>query len=234
MSCGQCRWALCAADHRLEKMADRQVQQALAGVFKKFAHSGVPGRPAVGPRCAAAVARGPPWDGGSRHPMATAPWASYAPDADQSMLAGASSMGAPRSDRARSWTCPAEYTADKATGAVAHRAAGAASWRHQLGHVSPEPTALGGQSRHASRSGRWSCQTGPALRSGVLRCGRCGRKLQVVYRGTTGRVPRDVCRGGRVDRGSSSCLTVGGRAGGPPARGSPGGVHGARSCRDGP
>jgi Recombinase zinc beta ribbon domain len=55
-----------------------------------------------------------------------------------------------------------------------------------------------------------AAKRGPALLSGLLRCGRCGRKLQVVYSGTTGRVPRYVCRGGRVDRGSSSCLTVGG------------------------
>src|SRR5262245_49106722 len=55
-----------------------------------------------------------------------------------------------------------------------------------------------------------AAKRGPALLSGLLRCGRCGRKLQVVYRGTTGRVPRYVCRGGRVDRDSSSCLTVGG------------------------
>ena len=33
----------------------------------------------------------------------------------------------------------------------------------------------------------------------------------MAYRGTTGRVPRDSCHGGRVDRGSSSCLTIGGR-----------------------
>ena len=32
----------------------------------------------------------------------------------------------------------------------------------------------------------------------------------MAYRGTTGRVPRDSCHGGRVDRGSS-CLTIGGR-----------------------
>ena len=32
----------------------------------------------------------------------------------------------------------------------------------------------------------------------------------MAYSGTTGRVPRSVCKGGRVDRGSSSCLTIGG------------------------
>jgi DNA invertase Pin-like site-specific DNA recombinase len=50
---------------------------------------------------------------------------------------------------------------------------------------------------------------GAALLSGLLRCGRCGRKLQVVYSGTSGRVPRYLCRGDRGDRESSRCLTVG-------------------------
>ncbi len=52
---------------------------------------------------------------------------------------------------------------------------------------------------------------GPALRSGLRRGGRCGRKLTVASRGTPGRAPRDVGRGGRVERGSSSCVTSGGR-----------------------
>jgi hypothetical protein len=55
-----------------------------------------------------------------------------------------------------------------------------------------------------------AAKRGRALLSGLLRCGRCGRKLYVAYSGTTGRVPRYICHGGRVDRGSSSCLTIGG------------------------
>jgi DNA invertase Pin-like site-specific DNA recombinase len=50
---------------------------------------------------------------------------------------------------------------------------------------------------------------GAALLSGLLRCGRCGRKLQVIYSGTSGRVPRYVCHGDRGDRESGRCLTVG-------------------------
>jgi DNA invertase Pin-like site-specific DNA recombinase len=53
-----------------------------------------------------------------------------------------------------------------------------------------------------------AAKLGAALLSGLLRCGRCGRKLQVVYSGTSGRVPRYVCRGNRGDR-ESNCLTVG-------------------------
>ena len=54
-----------------------------------------------------------------------------------------------------------------------------------------------------------AAKLGAALLSGLLRCGRCGRKLQVVYSGNRGRVPRYVCRGDRGDRGSSQCLTLG-------------------------
>src|SRR6202020_3108120 len=57
--------------------------------------------------------------------------------------------------------------------------------------------------------GSGAAKLGAALLSGLLRCGQCGRKLQVVYSGTSGRVPRYVCRGDRGDRESSRCLTAG-------------------------
>jgi hypothetical protein len=54
-----------------------------------------------------------------------------------------------------------------------------------------------------------AAKSGTAMLSGLLRCGRCGRKLQVVYSGNGGRVPRYNCRGDRGNRGSSPCLTIG-------------------------
>jgi DNA invertase Pin-like site-specific DNA recombinase len=57
--------------------------------------------------------------------------------------------------------------------------------------------------------GSGAAKVGSALLSGLLRCGRCGRKLQVIYSGNGGRVPRYGCRGDRGDRGSSACLTIG-------------------------
>jgi hypothetical protein len=57
--------------------------------------------------------------------------------------------------------------------------------------------------------GSGAAKAGTALLSGLLRCGRCGRKLQVVYSGKGGRVPRYGCRGDRGYRGSGSCLTIG-------------------------
>ena len=50
---------------------------------------------------------------------------------------------------------------------------------------------------------------GAALLSGLLRCGVCGRMLFVGYSGNGGKVSRYACHGGRVDRGSSACQSVG-------------------------
>jgi hypothetical protein len=57
---------------------------------------------------------------------------------------------------------------------------------------------------------RGAAKNGPVLLAGLLRCGRCGRKLRVNYSGTTGRVPRYACIGSRVERGSAPCLSAGG------------------------
>jgi len=54
-----------------------------------------------------------------------------------------------------------------------------------------------------------AAKRGAALLSGLLRCGRCGRKLFVAYSGRGGQVPRYACHGGRVDRGTAACLSLG-------------------------
>ena len=60
----------------------------------------------------------------------------------------------------------------------------------------------GGQSSGAIKKGR-------ALLSGLLRCGRCGRKLQVRYSGTGGQVARYICSGARDQQGWGGCLSLG-------------------------
>jgi hypothetical protein len=57
--------------------------------------------------------------------------------------------------------------------------------------------------------GGGAAKKGPALLSGLLRCGRCGRKMQVIYSGRRGQVARYGCSGGRELRGSSPCLSLG-------------------------
>lgn len=61
--------------------------------------------------------------------------------------------------------------------------------------------------RQVARTG--AVRRGRALLSRLLRCGRCGRALFVAYTGTRGSVARYVCRGGRVERGSAPCQSVG-------------------------
>lgn len=55
-----------------------------------------------------------------------------------------------------------------------------------------------------------AARQGPALLAGLLRCGHCGRKLFVAYSGRGGRVPRYACNGGRTTRGHAACMSFGG------------------------
>jgi len=64
------------------------------------------------------------------------------------------------------------------------------------------------QTHHAQGAG--AAKSGPALLAGLLRCARCGRKLHVAYSGTEGRVPRYHCRGGNINHGVEFCLSFGG------------------------
>lgn len=57
--------------------------------------------------------------------------------------------------------------------------------------------------------GKGAAKQGSALLSGLLRCGHCGRKMFVAYGGKRGRYGRYACRGGRTTRGSSSCHSLG-------------------------
>jgi hypothetical protein len=59
------------------------------------------------------------------------------------------------------------------------------------------------------REGTGAIKKGSALLSGLLRCGRCGRILQIGYSGTKGQVGRYICCGRRDERGSSSCFYMG-------------------------
>ena len=55
-----------------------------------------------------------------------------------------------------------------------------------------------------------AAKAGPALLAGLLRCGRCGRRLHVGYSGIGGRVPRYFCRGAHLNHGTDWCISFGG------------------------
>jgi DNA invertase Pin-like site-specific DNA recombinase len=51
---------------------------------------------------------------------------------------------------------------------------------------------------------------GQSLLIGLLRCGRCGRMMSVVYKGNDHRVPRYFCNVGERNHGADRCLSFGG------------------------
>ncbi len=61
---------------------------------------------------------------------------------------------------------------------------------------------------HMSSPG--AARKGSALLAGLLRCARCGRKFHVAYTGTSGRVVRYHCRGANINHGGAFCLSFGG------------------------
>jgi DNA invertase Pin-like site-specific DNA recombinase len=59
--------------------------------------------------------------------------------------------------------------------------------------------------------GGGAAREGVALLQGLVRCGRCGRRMQVAYSGTDGRVPRYACvRGRDLHATGQACQSLGG------------------------
>ena len=199
-------------DDRIEKIADRQVQHAIAGIFQKFRELGSARQtmlwyreaqlplPEVRP---GTLGQDIVWRLPSEHRI-------------HQMLRNPYYAGALVYGRTAAKTVIVDGRARQS-----HRQKQpVAQWRivlldNHAGYMSWEDFLHTQQLLEANRNrsqgnAGGAAKRGPALLSGLLRCGRCGRKLYVAYSGTTGRVPRYICHGGRVDRGSASCLTVGG------------------------
>jgi excisionase family DNA binding protein len=59
--------------------------------------------------------------------------------------------------------------------------------------------------------GGGAAREGAALLQGIVRCGRCGRRMQVAYSGTNGRVPRYACvRAHHLHGAAHACQSLGG------------------------
>jgi len=58
--------------------------------------------------------------------------------------------------------------------------------------------------------GGGAAREGGALLQGILRCGRCGRRMQVGYSGNDGRSPRYKCIHARNFQGGQRCQSIGG------------------------
>ncbi len=195
----------------IEKTPDRQVQQAISAVFQKFQQLGSARQATI-------------WFREERIPV---------PQAKPGTAGQEVIWKLPSSGRIRQMLKNPCYAGAFAYGKTAVRTRieeGRArqssryrkpqnEWKvlligHHPGYISWEEYLQNQQRLEANVAvyegeGSGAAKLGAALLSGLLRCGRCGRKLHVVYSGTSGRVPRYVCRGDRGDRESSRCLTVG-------------------------
>ena len=56
---------------------------------------------------------------------------------------------------------------------------------------------------------RTAVKRGPALLSGLVRCGHCGRGMHVAYSGPRGQVARYICKGSNLNQGGEMCISVG-------------------------
>jgi DNA invertase Pin-like site-specific DNA recombinase len=69
---------------------------------------------------------------------------------------------------------------------------------------------MSANAKQRGQAARGPVLKGNALLAGLLRCRRCGRKLDVAYGGKGGQMPRYECRRNRWMRGESDCLAFGG------------------------
>jgi DNA invertase Pin-like site-specific DNA recombinase len=196
---------------RIEKNPDRQVQQVIASVFQKFRQLGSARQATI-------------WFREEQIPVPQAKpgtageeivWALPSSGRIRQMLRNPCYAGAFAYGKSASRTVIEQGRARQASRQLKPRSA----WKvllvdHHPGYISWEEY-LENQRRLEANvawtggEGSGAAKAGPALLSGLLRCGRCGRKLQVRYSGRGGRVPRYVCHGDRGDRGSGSCLIAG-------------------------
>ena len=200
-------------EDRVEKIADRQVQEAIAGVFRKFRELGSARQATL-------------WYRDERIPL---PWVRpgsvgreilwQSPTAHRlnqilknPCYAGALAYGRTamhliiQEGRARKQAARLKKPREQWKVLILDNHSGYITWNEYL----ENQAALESNQAMRGRSGSGAAKCGPALLSGLLRCGRCGRKLSVAYGGTGGRVPRYSCCGGRVDRGHAACLSLGG------------------------
>ena len=195
----------------VEKSADRQVQQALAAVFRKFGELGSARQTMLYFRdeniLVPEVVRGTGgaeilWrlPGESRiHQILRNPC--YAGALVYGRTGSRAVVGGQRSRQPARGKRPMEQW--KVLLREHHE--GYITWEQYLHHqrMLEANVARGdGRSPGAARSGA-------ALLAGLLRCARCARMLFVAYAGVGGRVPRYACRGGRTARGSGACQSLG-------------------------
>ena len=197
----------------VEKIADRQVQAAIASVFRKFREFGSARQTTL-------------WYHDQRIPLPHVRPGTGSSDiiwqlptahrlyqiVKNPIYAGALAYGKTAAktvvedQRARTASTRRRTPPEEWTILLRDNHAGYISWDEYLANqriLEANVARRGGTTPGAAKRG-------PALLAGLLRCGRCGRKLFVAYSGRGGRVPRYACAGSRTGQGPTTCLSLGG------------------------
>ena len=197
----------------VEKIADRQVQEAIAGVFRKFREFGSARQTML-------------WYHEQHIPLPTVLPGTGSTDSiwqlptgnrlyqivKNPIYAGALAYGKTAAktvvedQRARTPSTRRRKRPEEWTVLIRDNHVGYISWDEYLANqrmLEANVAKRGGTTPGAAKRG-------PALLGGLLRCGRCGRKLFVAYSGRGGRVPRYACAGSRTGQGPTTCLSLGG------------------------
>jgi DNA invertase Pin-like site-specific DNA recombinase len=197
---------------QIEKSPDRQVQQAIEAVFSKFNQLGSERQTVLWFR--EEQIRLPQAQPGSQGQQIT--WLAATTSRVHQMLRNPCYAGAFVYGRTGTQTRLVEGRAQRRAGRLAkpmdqwevlirEHHPGYLCWEQYLKNqrlMAKNRALRAGESGGAAKSGT-------ALLSGLLRCGGCGRKLQVRYSGREGQVARYHCRGDRGQPGSDSCLSLG-------------------------
>jgi DNA invertase Pin-like site-specific DNA recombinase len=198
-------------DNRCEMTPDRQVQEAIRGVFAKFDELGSSRQVLLWYRQEQI-----PLPSRSRAAPGGVRWRVPGYPRIISILRNPIYAGAFVHGRTTTKTRVVDGRARKTAGHALPRGEWAVLLRdHHPGYISWDQYLRNREQLVANRAMRGlmtpgAAKKGGALLAGLLRCGRCGRKLHVAYSGATGTVPRYHCKGGQINHGVAWCISFGG------------------------
>lgn len=197
---------------RVEKIADRQVQAAIASVFMKFRELGSARQTAL-------------WFRDNKVPLPEAVhgtksrevlWRLPSDSRIRQVLKNPCYAGALAYGRTEAKVTVEDGRARKSS--TRHRRP-QAKWKvllldNHVGYITWQEfqenlSMLEANASHREPTAASVVKRGTALLGGLLRCSHCGRKLFVGY-GKNKTQPRYLCHGGRQSRGSASCQSLGG------------------------
>lgn len=199
-------------DDRIEKIPDRQVQQVLEGVFRKFRELGS-ARQATLWYCTERIALPETRFGSAGYEIT---WRLPNRVRIGQILKNPCYAGAFAYGR----TAATTVVQDGRVRRSGRRRKPREQWKvfipdHHSGYITWDEFLENQRILEANRTmkdepGSGAAKGGPALLVGLLRCGRCGHKLFTRYGGVGNDVPRYECRGDRRNLPQPKCLSIGG------------------------